>query len=703
MVNKMQTAPSTSSVHLYRNFRQLSEQLSMEEVFRRIKGGMYESVILVIRRERKAGHKEKADGAKKTLPAVTVSTDYNGRRTVENLTAYYPHLVLDFDGIPFSLAEQVRDKAAKLPYTLMAFVSPSGEGVKVICHTPGNPNGLTGEELITLHRSYFKALSQLYSLRLGWKVDVSGSDMGRLMILGSDRNAYCVEHWPTSPYEGDFPVYKPENQSPCETQEAKVTTPPEIDAAAMKAFLAAREELRKQGVVYEPHNHNNYLYKMARKLNTAGICQEVAEPIMLANYEDYSATELHQLVVSAYTNHKDEHGTKQAAPAKGKVSINEVETYLSTHYKFRYNTITTRLEKAESMESKHYAPLDDYGENSVYRDLCLQGLTIRKNHLESLLRSDFVPRFNPLVSYMENLPEWDGEVDYISQLAATVTVEGDQQKWERNFKKWFVAMVASWLETDTVNHVALILVGRQNAYKTTWITSLLPPELKSYLYSGPVDPGNKDHILNLSRCALINNEEMDALSGERLNRFKSMITQNATNERAAYGRNMEYHPRCASFAGSTNLTEIVCDSTGLRRWLVEMVESIISPREYPFHYTGIYSQALSLLKNGFRYWFNNEEVREINMDNEQFEMKTVEEEMIQMWFRIPGKYDSYITLTAAQVLQKISYLVHTPMNKNNVGKALKRIGFACHKVKGITCYHMIELSPADVEANKSLM
>ena len=704
MVNKMQTAPSTSSVHLYRNFRQLSEQLSMEEVFRRIHQGMYESVITVLRREKKAGHKDKADGVKKTLPAVTVSADYRGRRLLENIIAYYPWLVLDFDGIPFSLAEQVRDKAAKLPYTLMAFVSPGGEGVKVVCHTPGNPHNLAGETLVTLHRSYFKALGGYYARHLGWKVDPSGSDISRLMLLGFDRGAYCVEHWPAAPYVGEFPVAEAEVPAPIhQKEEVALVSDGSIAVSDTKAFIAAREELRKQGEEYKPHNHNNYLYKMARKLNASGVSQKATEALVMANYEDYSSAEQRQLIDSAYHNHSNEHGTKPTAAHKHKVSVQEVETYLATHYKLRYNTITCRLEKAEGDEPENYVPLDDYYENSIYRALCLEGLTVRKAMLESLLRSDFVPRFNPFVSYMESLPAWDRVTDHIGALAATVTVAGDQKRWEKHFKKWFVAMVASWLRPEVVNNVALILVGKQNVYKTTWITSLLPPELKRYLYSGPVNPRDKDHILNLSRCALINNEEMDGLSGEQLNHFKSMVTQPSTNERAAFGRNIEYRPHCASFAGSTNFMEVVGDSSGLRRWLLELVESIISPYEHPFDYVGIYSQALHLLNEGFCYWFDTAEGRDMNEYNERFEMKSVEEEMIRVWFRIPLEHESYVSLTAAQVLQKLSCLVHTPMNKNNVGKSLKRIGFAFHLLKGVNYYHMIELSVQDVEANKSLL
>lgn len=38
------------------------------------------------------------------------------------------------------------------------------------------------------------------------------------------------------------------------------------------------------------------------------------------------------------------------------------------------------------------------------------------------------------------------------------------------------------------------------------------------------------------------------------------------------------------------------DPTGNRRWLPYEIESILSPREHPFNYEGIYAQAYALYK-----------------------------------------------------------------------------------------------------------
>ena len=42
--------------------------------------------------------------------------------------------------------------------------------------------------------------------------------------------------------------------------------------------------------------------------------------------------------------------------------------------------------------------------------------------------------------------------------------------------------------------------------------------------------------------------------------------------------------------------------------------------------------ALKLHKEGFRHWFNQEEIKEINANNEQYQLRSPEEELLLTWF-----------------------------------------------------------------------
>ncbi len=56
-----------------------------------------------------------------------------------------------------------------------------------------------------------------------------------------------------------------------------------------------------------------------------------------------------------------------------------------------------------------------------------------------------------------------------------------------------------------------------------------------------------------------------------------------------------------SKTGTGNNAQFLSDTTGNRRCLPFEVENIVSPREQPFNYEGIYKQAYWLYQNGFQY------------------------------------------------------------------------------------------------------
>ena len=249
-----------------------------------------------------------------------------------------------------------------------------------------------------------------------------------------------------------------------------------------------------------------------------------------------------------------------------------------------------------------------------------------------VIESDYVPAFNPFVEYLESLPEWhEGDHDYIADLATTVKIKGEQEHIESpeaaslkgtaqegtaqeadfslftfpySLKKWLVGMVAGWISEDVVNNVILVFIGEQGAYKTTWFNYLLPPQLKQYFYTKTnANRMTRDDLLTLAQYGLVCCEELDTMRPAELNQLKAAVTMPSIDERAAYAHFHEHRKHIASFCGTGNNVSFLSDPTGNRRWLPFEVESIVSPRDHPFCYEGIYSQALALYKSGFTFWF----------------------------------------------------------------------------------------------------
>ena len=267
----------------------------------------------------------------------------------------------------------------------------------------------------------------------------------------------------------------------------------------------------------------------------------------------------------------------------------------------------------------------------------------------------------------------------IRELATTVRVKGGEQEqmlWYRYLKKWLVAMVASWLSDDAVNNVILVLIGEQGAFKTTWFNYLLPPELKRYFYTKTnANRMSKDDLLTLAQYGLVCCEELDTMRPAELNQLKAVVTMPSIDERAAYAHFHEHRKHIASFCGTGNNPQFLSDPTGNRRWLPFEVESIISPRDNPFDYDAIYAEAYTLYKCGFRYWFEKDEIQELNRHNRKFETPRLEQELVDLYFRRPGPEEVGEFMSVARALQIISAGISQKLSAVYTGRAFSELGF----------------------------
>ena len=150
---------------------------------------------------------------------------------------------------------------------------------------------------------------------------------------------------------------------------------------------------------------------------------------------------------------------------------------MGLHGLFRKNIITGKCEVSTD-GGNTYTDLTDRHVNSLWKEMCKEVKMVRSMDMRALLDSDLVELYNPFTAYFNDLPEWDRHTDPIAKLAAQVHIRTGAELFPLLFKKWLVAMVASLLHEEVVNHEILVLLGRQGIYKTTWLNHLLPPELQ---------------------------------------------------------------------------------------------------------------------------------------------------------------------------------------------------------------------------------
>ena len=220
--------------------------------------------------------------------------------------------------------------------------------------------------------------------------------------------------------------------------------------------------------------------------------------------------------------------------------------------------------------------MTDTVENSLWCSMRRDGLEADLFHLRTLLLSDFAPRYHPLEEFLEKAGPWDGVTDHIGNLAAMVhPADSDTDRFDLCFRRWFVGMVAAALDPKVVNHVILVLIGRQGCFKTSFFQNLLPPVLRRY-YASKTNSQRltKDDLFTMTENLLVNFEEIDSMQRSELNQLKAMTTTLYVNERPAYGRNKVHLPHVASFCATGNNLQFLTDDTGNRRWLPFEVTAI---------------------------------------------------------------------------------------------------------------------------------
>ena len=344
---------------------------------------------------------------------------------------------------------------------------------------------------------------------------------------------------------------------------------------------------------------------------------------------------------------------------------------------------------------------------------------ITSREVMTALQSDLIPDVHPLREYILSLPPFTpDQPDWIDWVAQQVRVKpsgeeakGDKARgeelWRACFKKWFVAMVASWMKDEVVNHQVLVLIGKQGIYKTTWLEHLVPPHLRAYAckLANSADL-NKDERLRIAEFGLISLDEIDSMNSRELNQLKSIITATDVNERAAYAYTKERRVRLASFCASGNRRDFLTDITGNRRWLPFEVESIQSPFTTILPYERMYAQAWALAQDPFfSYWFDLDEIEVLEQHNQHFRDESNEEQLLPILFDVPAEGKGEF-LTTAQISERlITYgNIKKPMALSRLGMLLGAHGFqkktiGVQRLRGWLVY---QRSMDEINANKRL-
>lgn len=366
----------------------------------------------------------------------------------------------------------------------------------------------------------------------------------------------------------------------------------------------------------------------------------------------------------------------KSVPIRANTKIGQVEQYLSK-YNFRLNIIANQIEVYND-ENEEW---EQVNENTLFRELQHQNISWSVNNIISILKSDFVPVFNPFKDYFESLGDWDADndPDYISEFLQYITIKSKnpehQTRFRTMFEKWLIRAIRCAIEPSYFNKHALIIVGEsQNTGKSTWCRYLCPPALLPYMDDRLGT--DKDSLIALAENFIINLDELSTLYKSDLQNLKSMFSLSTVKCRRPYARSTTMAPRTASIVGSTDRPEFLADEAGSVRWICVEIKGL------DWNYAKIpidrvWEQAFSLYKNGATGSLTKKEIEDNETINKQFQISSIEMELIHKTFKVPetNGTETIIKLTTTEILEEIQISVKNKLNTNNIGKALKMLGF----------------------------
>ncbi len=139
----------------------------------------------------------------------------------------------------------------------------------------------------------------------------------------------------------------------------------------------------------------------------------------------------------------------------------------------------------------------------------------------------------------------------------------------------------------------------------------MPDGLRDYYTDSFELTGQSGCEQKLAQFGLINLDEYDRLSPQKLPLLKTLMQMKKLDFRKSHRSSYSHLPRMASFIGTSNHKDLLTDPTGSRRYLCAEVKEKIDCT--PLEHKQLFAQLKAELDGGERYWFSAEEEAELQL------------------------------------------------------------------------------------------
>lgn len=228
---------------------------------------------------------------------------------------------------------------------------------------------------------------------------------------------------------------------------------------------------------------------------------------------------------------------------------------------------------------------------------CVYGI-VSSHKVDDALSLEFEKKkFHPIVDYLKSV-EWDG-VERVNTLLIDYFGAEDNDYTRAAIRKMLCAAVARVLEPGIKFDLALVLVGDQGTYKSTFIKKLG----KEWFSDTFTTVQGKESFEQIQSAWVVEMAELSGLKKAEVETIKLYISKQEDSFRPAYGRVVETYKRQCVFFGTTNSKDFLRDPTGNRRFMPVDVRKEYVKKDVPTDLTEevidqIWAEAYKLYNDG---------------------------------------------------------------------------------------------------------
>lgn len=695
------------NISLYPHIKEAkkSQDIPLDLFLEGIRSGKWQDQVFPI-------HKLQGDAraeAKKALPYVTISGKFSERKNA-GLMQHSGFICIDLDDVAVN---RVRELLRQDKYVYSCFVSASGTGLAVLFKI--NPDK---------HLEAFRGLAEYLYINYRLVADEACKDISRPRFVSFDPAIHI------NPDAVKFTQYPKAEAKGLEKAPSVVWVQSDFDD------IVREIELRRIDITGDYRTWIKIAFSLASKLGEPGrsYFHAVSQFSSLYDYEScdrqytnclkasgtkiatiasfyYLVKEQGIPIVSEKTRTISQYAAmskkskctpsdaikqlqdfeqipesessdivKQVFESDIKISLTEspvdsMEIWLKQNYDLRRNSITRFIENRG-------VPLDETALNTVDIDCLKVFPKLRFDVLSKLIRSSFVPTYNPLIEFLEQNKERQpkGTIEALMN-----TIKTDTGMEAGNFcpdypvkfgTKWLIGLIASIYGGH--NPLMLVLSGNeQNTGKTQWWRRLLPERLKDYYAESKLDAGVDDYIL-MTKKLIIMDDEMGGKSKKEASLLKTITSKQVFSLREPYGRSNVDLRRLANLGGTTNETEIINDPTGNRRTIPINVLGIDHGGYNLIDKTDLLIEAYHLFKAGHTHDLDKDDIRILGENTDTFKQASLEADLLNGFYERPERQEEggfAVFMTGTDIKVVIERATMQRLNHIRIGMELKRSGW----------------------------